>query len=191
MLFLVRHGRTSLNKSHKLQGRIDLPLDEFGVRQGKAIAGALPNIDHVISSSLKRAFETAKAIGKPVTVDDRWIELDYGDFDGMLPADVPESTWAQWRADSSFRPPNGESLDELDLRVRTAIEDIYLRAQTENIAIVSHVSPIKAAIAWSMGATVGASWRCLLDPASISIINIRSNGPAMYSFNNTAHLIGI
>jgi len=128
MLFLVRHGRTSLNRSHKLQGRIDLPLDEFGDKQ-------------------------AKAIGNPVTVDDQWIELD--------------------------------------LRVRTAIEDIYERAKTENIAIVSHVSPIKAAIAWSMGATIGASWRCLLDPASISIINIRSHGPAMYSFNNKAHLIGI
>ncbi len=191
MLFLVRHGRTSLNRSHKLQGRIDLPLDEVGVRQGIAIARALPNIDHVISSPLKRAFETAKAIGKPVTVDDRWIELDYGDFDGMSPEDLPDSTWAQWRADSSFRPPNGESLDELDLRVRLALEDIYERAKTENIVIVSHVSPIKAAIAWSMGATVASSWHCLLDPASISIINIRDHGPAMYSFNNTSHLIGI
>ena len=189
MLFLVRHGRTSLNKSHRLQGRIDLSLDEFGVRQASEIAAALSDIDHVISSPLKRAFETAKAIGKPVTVDDRWIELDYGDFDGMLQADVPESTWAQWRADSSFRPPNGESLDELDLRVRNALEDIYDRAKSENIAIVSHVSPIKAAIAWSMGATVGASWCCMLDQASISMINICDHGPVLHSFNNTAHLL--
>lgn len=142
----------------------------------------------MITSPLCRARQTAEALGLPVHIDDRWIELDYGDFDGMLLADVPDDVWSRWRENSAFRPPNGETLDELDGRVRSALSEIFESARTENIAIVSHVSPIKAAIAWSIGATVGVAWNCLLDHASISTIAIRDQGPAMITFNNTSHL---
>lgn len=188
MLILIRHGRTAANKERKLQGRIDLPLDEVGIRQAREIANTLQKVDRVIASPLCRARQTADALGLPVQIDERWIELDYGDFDGMLQADVPDDVWSRWRKDSAFRPPNGETLDELDGRVRSALSDIFESAKTENIAIVSHVSPIKAAIAWSIGATVGSSWNCLLHRASISTITIRDQGPAMVTFNNTSHL---
>ncbi|NQV97462.1 MAG: histidine phosphatase family protein, partial [Acidimicrobiaceae bacterium] len=58
MLILVRHGRTALNAEHKLQGRIDQPLDEVGQRQAVEIATVLTNIDRVISSPLMRATQT-------------------------------------------------------------------------------------------------------------------------------------
>lgn len=188
MLILIRHGRTAANKARKLQGRIDLPLDEVGIRQAREIANTLQNVDRVITSPLSRARQTAEAFGLSVQIDERWTELDYGDFDGMLQADVPDDVWSRWRKDSAFRPPNGETLDELDGRVRSALSDIFESAKTENIAIVSHVSPIKAAIAWSIGVTVGSSWNCLLHRASISTIMIRDQGPAMVTFNNTSHL---
>lgn len=188
MLILIRHGRTAANKARRLQGRSDIPLDDVGIRQAREVAGALSSIDRVIASPLSRSRETAEALGLPVQIDDRWIELDYGDFEGMLQADVPDHVWSRWRNDSAFRPPNGETLDELDVRVRSALSDIFELAKTENIAVVSHVSPIKAAIAWSIGASVGSSWNCLLDRASISTIAIRDHGPAMVTFNNTSHL---
>jgi probable phosphoglycerate mutase len=172
----------------RLQGRSDIPLDDLGIRQAREVAGALSRINRVITSPLSRARETAEALGLPVEIDERWIELDYGDFEGMLQADVPDDVWSRWRKDSAFRPPNGETLDELDARVRSALSDIFELAMTENIAIVSHVSPIKAAIAWSIGASVGSAWNCLLDRASISTIAIRDHGPVMVTFNNTSHL---
>lgn len=186
MLILIRYGRTAANKTQRLQGRSDIPLDGLGIRQSREIANALQNVDRVIASPLSRARQTAEALGLQVQIqiDERWTELDYGDFDGMLQADVPNDVWFRWRKDSAFWPPNGETLDELDLRVRSALSDIFDLAKTENIAIVSHVSPIKAAIGWS----IGSSWNCLLDRASISTIAIRDHGPAMVTFNNTSHL---
>lgn len=188
MLFLVRHGRTAINVGNKLQGRIDHPLDEVGRQQATEIASVLKVIDRVISSPLIRATQTADAFGLPVEVDPRFIELDYGDFDGMLQKDVPSPTWKEWRRDNHFRPPNGETLAELDLRVREALSELFDEARNNNIVIVSHVSPIKAAIAWTIGTDVGSSWRMLLDRASISRIEITENGPSMRGFNDTSHL---
>jgi probable phosphoglycerate mutase len=188
MLFLVRHGRTAVNVGNKLQGRIDHPLDEVGRQQAVEIASVLKGIDRVISSPLIRAKQTANAFGLPVEVDPRFIELDYGDFDGMLQKDVPALTWKEWRRDNHFRPPNGETLIELDLRVREALSELIDEARNKNLVIVSHVSPIKAAIAWTIGTDVGSCWRMLLDRASISRIEITENGPSMRGFNDTSHL---
>lgn len=188
MLILVRHGRTAINVGNKLQGRIDHPLDDVGQRQSAEIASVLKNVDRVISSPLIRAKQTAEALGLTVEVDPRFIELDYGDFDGMLQKDVSASIWKQWRSDNNFRPPNGETLFELDKRVREALDELVDHARHKNIVIVSHVSPIKAAIAWAIGTDIGASWRMLLDRASISRIEITENGPSMRGFNDTTHL---
>ena len=191
MLILVRHGRTALNAEHKLQGRIDQPLDEVGLSQAVEIAKVLTDIDRVISSPLMRATQTAAALGKPVEIDQRFVELDYGSFDGLLDSDVPGEIWRKLRSDKNYRPPNGETLAELDLRVRQAINELVEAARTKNIVVVSHVSPIKAIIAWSLGSDVGVSWRMLLDRASISRIAITDRGPVMRGFNDTSHLTEI
>ncbi len=188
MLFLVRHGRTAINVGNKLQGRIDHPLDEVGRQQAVDIASVLKSVDRVISSPLIRAKQTADAFGLPVDVDRRFIELDYGDFDGMLQRDIPALTWREWRHDNNFRPPNGETLIELDLRVREALSELTDEARSKNIVVVSHVSPLKAAIGWAIGTDVGSCWRMLLDRASISRIEITENGPSMRGFNDTSHL---
>ena len=188
MLFLVRHGRTAINVGNKLQGRIDHPLDEVGRQQAIEIASVLKNIDRVISSPLIRAKQTADAFGLPIEIDQRFIELDYGDFDGVLQKDVPAPIWSEWRRNNNFRPPNGETLVELDLRVREALSELIYEARLKNVVVVSHVSPIKAAIAWTIGTEIGSSWRMLLDRASISRIEITENGPSMRGFNDTSHL---
>ena len=188
MLFLVRHGRTAINVGNRLQGRIDHPLDDVGIQQSIEIAAVIRNIDRVISSPLIRAKQTAEAFGKPIEIEERFIELDYGDFDGMLQKDVSEDIWRQWRGNNDYRPPNGESLHELDGRVRGALSDLMEDARLKNVVVVSHVSPIKAAIAWAIGSDVGVSWKMLLDRASISRIEITENGPRMRGFNDTSHL---
>lgn len=189
MLILVRHGRTAANAAGLLQGRLDNPLDAVGDIQARAIGTALGQVDRVITSPLQRARSTAEAIGGDVVVDDRWVELDYGLFDGHKQGDLAADVWEHWRSDPTYAPPGGESLAELDQRVTGALAELAHAAQHQDIVVVSHVSPIKAAIAWAVGSTVGVmSWRCRLDVASISRIAIGPHGPVMLSFNETAHL---
>ncbi len=186
MLILVRHGRTALNAAGRLQGRIDEPLDDVGHLQAKAVAERVGPIDELISSPLLRAQETAEAFGVPFELDDRWIELAYGIYDGMPTGEVPSEIWRRWREEPEFEPEGGESLAALDLRVRAACLDLYERASERSVVVVSHVSPIKAAVGWALGVGIDLSWRSHLSQASISRIDIRRAGPILYTFNETA-----
>jgi broad specificity phosphatase PhoE len=188
VLYLVRHGRTAQNAARLLLGRMDVPLDELGLRQAAALGAvpALASAARVVSSPLARARETALMIGPPVDVDDRWLEIDYGIYDGAELSAAPE-LWAGWDADLEFRPPQGESLADLGRRVRAACDELWEQAATEDVVVVSHVSPIKAAVAWALGVGDELCWRTFLDTASITVVGPGRKGPTLRSFNETGH----
>ena len=192
MLIIVRHGRTEANASGRLLGRLDIPLDELGQRQAAQLAASLlattDRIDRVVSSPLQRTRQTAAGLGLPVDVDERFVEVDYGEYDGLEMAAVGAEVWRQWRTDRAFRPPGGETFDEVDARVWAACEDLVADAAEGDVVVVSHVSPIKAAVAWALGVDGSIAWRMHLDVASISRINTSTRGSTLRSFNETAHL---
>lgn len=188
MLILVRHGRTEANAAGLLLGRLDPPLDDLGMRQAAAVAHTLDTPSRVICSPLARTRQTAESFGVPVTVDDRWIELDYGEWDGRPVSEVSAETWKSWRSNISFAPPGGESLADLGERVRAACADLADEAREADVIVVSHVSPIKAAVAWAVGAPDELAWRLFLSPASISRVAIGPASTSLRSFNETQHL---
>lgn len=188
MLIIVRHGRTLANASGELLGRRDPGLDATGRAQADAIGRRLAGADRVISSPLQRCRQTAAAIGPPVEIDERLIELDYGELEGTPLGDVSAATWSAWRADTGWAPPGGESLDDLAARVWPALDDLVEAASEHDVVVVSHVSPIKAAVAWSLGVGIEAQWRCFVAQASISRIAARAGVPALHSFNEVHHL---
>jgi broad specificity phosphatase PhoE len=191
VLIIVRHGRTEANAQGLLLGRLDPDLDEEGRRQAAAVAATLDRADRIVSSPLARTRETAAVIsastGTEVEIDERWIELDYGEFDGVPLVDIPAETWASWRRDATFCPPGGESLVELSARVRESLEELAADALTHDIVVVSHVSPIKAAVIWALGVDEDVTWRMFLAPASITRVAVQ-RGPVLQTFNETAHL---
>jgi broad specificity phosphatase PhoE len=188
MLVLVRHGRTEANATGLLLGRADVGLDAVGVEQGRALTDVLAGVSRVISSPLRRCVETAQACGLEPEIDERWVELDYGTFDQRPARDVPPEVWQEWRENPDFVPGGGESLSALHVRVAEACEELVEEARTGDVAVVSHVSPIKAAVAWAVGAGVELSWRMHLDPASVSRVIVGPNGPLLLTFNELRHL---
>lgn len=188
-LFLARHGRTAANASGLLLGRADPALDELGRLQAAALAQVVVPT-RVISSPLQRCRDTATAFGVPVEVDDRWIELDYGEWDTRPLTSIPREDWDRWRADLDFRPPGGESLRELGARVRAACADLVDDARDGDVVVVTHVSPLKAALAWALAVGDEISWRLHVTPASVSRVGIRPTGPVLLTFNETGHLPG-
>ena len=120
--------------------------------------------------------------------DERLLELDYGDFDLRPLSEIPGSTWAAWRADPDFRPPNGESLNELFDRVRSVLVDLVPLAVERDVVVVTHVSPIKAAVAWALGVGIEISWRTHVAQASITSIAVSDRGPSLHRFNAIDHL---
>ena len=111
MIILVRHGRTALNAAGMLVGRLDPPLDDVGERQAAAIGDALKGgVDRVISSPLLRARQTAARIAADIEVDNRWIEVDYGQYDGVTrDLEFPGERWTLLMYATRRRRPVVES----------------------------------------------------------------------------------
>lgn len=191
MLILVRHGESTGNAAGLLAGRVEVPLTERGREQARLLGASLHGVARVIASPLGRALATAEALGLglPVEIDDRWVEVDYGEYDGRPLGDVPAATWAEWRADPHFRPPGGETLAEVGARVREACEELFAvdgaGARSEgDVVVVSHVSPIKAATCWALGLPDEGAWRLYLATASVTRIAHGPGGIVLHAFND-------
>jgi broad specificity phosphatase PhoE len=198
VLILVRHGESTGNAAGLLLGRIDAPLTERGLAQARTLGASLAGATRVIASPLERARDTAAALdlGLPIEIDERWVELDYGEFDGQPLGSVPAEVWKRWRSDPHYRPPGGETLAEAGRRVRSACEELFAgspsgdvpggTARTGDVVVVSHVSPIKAAVCWAMGLGDEGAWRLYLATASITRIAWGAgSAPVLQRFNET------
>jgi broad specificity phosphatase PhoE len=123
-LFLVRHGRTTLNAAGVLRGRLDPPLDMAGQREAWGVGNALANqtITRVVSSPLRRAFDTATPIaaqaGVEVELDQRLIDRDYGHWAGKPLAEL----LVQWG--SLDAAPDVESISQVRARTIGAFTEL-------------------------------------------------------------------
>jgi broad specificity phosphatase PhoE len=192
VLILVRHGESTGNAEGRLLGRIDSPLTHRGLEQARSLADTVAGADRLISSPLVRARDTAEALGTglPVEIDERWVEVDYGEFDGRKLTDIPAEVWRMWRSDPAFVPPGGESLASAGARVRGACEELFADPDGAargdgTVVVVSHVSPIKAAACWSLGMGDEGAWRLYLANASATRITWGRGGPVLAGFNHT------
>jgi broad specificity phosphatase PhoE len=188
VIILVRHGRTASNAAGLLLGRADPPLDETGRAQAEALGRALGPTDLVITSPLGRCRETAAAIDGPARVDERFIELDYGEWDERPIGELPSGSWETWQADVDFTPPGGESLRSVGARVRDGLDELLEAGRTSKVVIVTHVSPLKAGVAWALGVGDEVAWRLFVSPASVTRIDVSRGRPSLVSYNELAHL---
>jgi probable phosphoglycerate mutase len=195
VIVFVRHGQTASNRGGQLQGRFDAPLTQEGEAQAKRVAAALQQetLARVVTSPLVRARATADAVAAAldleVEVDDRLVELDYGEWDQLRMLDIPAEAWRKWRETVSFTPPGGESLEAVTARIVDFCDEQFSKAGDESVVAVSHVSPIKAAVCWALGTDERASWRMRLGLASITRIDGgQDRAPLLLSFNETSHL---
>jgi broad specificity phosphatase PhoE len=186
MLLLVRHGETTPNVDGLLLGRADPPLTDTGRVQARALAAALPPPDRVLTSPLRRAVDTAACFGPACEVDERWVELDYGDLDGRPVASITPEAWQRWRSDPTVAPAGGEPLAALGQRVRAACIDLLDDAASKVVVVVTHVSPVKAAVAWALGVPDDVAWRMYVEDAAVTRIDVSRDGPVLRWFNRFA-----
>lgn len=190
MLILVRHGEATANAAGLLLGRSDVPLTDKGRAQAAGLRDHVVGATLVLSSPLRRCVDTAEALhlGVPTEIDERWIELDYGQHEGRPLGDVPAEEWRRWRADPGYRPAGGESLADVSDRVRDACEELFAPggpARSGEVVVVSHVSPIKTAVAWALGTGESLAWRLHLSTGSLTRVGWGSEGAVLHTYNWT------
>jgi ribonuclease H / adenosylcobalamin/alpha-ribazole phosphatase len=198
-LFLVRHGETADNLKMRYLGIRDEPLTENGMQQASRAAEALSQvpIEIVLSSPLRRAADTAAKIKDSCQIElrleKRLSEGSFGSWEGLTRPEVLElgardrELLARWESDPSFAPPGGESMENLQLRVISLVNELMDEFSNSSIALVSHVGPIKALLSAVLGTPLQASQRLFLDPGSISVVEW-GDRPLLRLFNSHAHL---
>lgn len=151
-IILIRHGETDWNRAHRWQGFADIPLNDTGRAQAHAAAKALlarneGPIDHIISSDLSRAADTARIIAQhinvPLRLDERWREVNVGAWEGKtgdeIQTDDPEG-WAAFISQpytlQSF--PNGETRAQSGARAVAALSDLQREFVNKGIVVVTH-----------------------------------------------------
>jgi len=146
-VILVRHGETDWNRENRIQGGLDIPLNERGKEQAKDIALKLADttIHYIYSSRLSRAYETAVEIAKlhklEVVTDSRLGELKQGKWEGMKTLEVRRlypHLYLRWEKEpTSVTPPEGESVKEAFQRAREFCRENILSREGTGV-IVAH-----------------------------------------------------
>lgn len=152
---------------------------------GKALRDRWP-VDRVVTSSRRRTRQTSRAAGLgevPTTIDDRWMEIDFGAYDDRRISDVMAELGAAWASDISYVPPGGESMACLHERVGEAVAEIVEEARTSNIVVVTHATPIKSAVAWLLDGTAEMIMRLRVSLASVTAFSPVGHGMVLTEFN--------
>lgn len=198
-VILLRHGRSTSNTAHVLAGRSEgVDLDDKGRQQAAELVdrvGDLP-IRAVVCSPLLRCRRTieplADALGVEPVVDDRFAEVDYGEWTGRKIGDlVKEPLWGVVQAHPSAAVfPGGEGLAQVQARAVAAVRDhdTRLAEQQGGDALwlaCTHGDVIKAVVADALGLHLDGFQRVSADPASMSVIRYTHLRPFVLHVNHT------
>lgn len=149
MIYLVRHGQTEFNRERRLQGHVDSPLTELGLRQAEAVGGLLRGLIpapagwRIVASPLERARRTAEIIARALGVaevetDRRLIELSWGDWDGALRAELEAADPDGFgRSGWAFDAPGAEAYEAVAGRLSSWLDELPPEGERRVIA-VSH-----------------------------------------------------
>lgn len=198
-VILLRHGRSASNTAHILAGRAaGVDLDHKGRAQAAELAnrvGQLP-IRGLVSSPLLRCRRTleplAQALGLAPVIDDRFSEVDYGQWTGRSIGDlVQEPLWAVVQSHASAAIfPGGEGLAQMQGRVVAAVRDHDRQFADEHGAdalwlVCTHGDVIKAILVDALGLHLDNFQRVTADPGSMSAIRYTQLRPSVLHINHT------
>lgn len=195
-LLLIRHAATDW-VGRKIAGRMDgVPLTGSGYDQAHRLARALAAeaIAAVYSSPRERARETASvlanALGDTVRVASEIDEIDYGDWTGRTIGELePVPEWQAFNTvRSCTRIPNGELMLEVQARVVRFLEQLSARHPEQSVAVVTHGDLIRAALVHYLGVPLDCMLRLEISPASVTVVGLEQNGPAILCVNHTEPL---
>ena len=204
LLYLIRHGATEANtrRPYVLQGqRTDLPLSEIGRRQAEAVRTALRDraIDHVFSSPLRRARQTADLLaephGVPVQLMDELTECDVGRWEGLSWDEVRRQDGPYldtFEADPGTVPyADGESFQQVQDRAVPAIQRLVREHPEGNMLVVTHNVVARVIVARVTGTAIAKARTIRLDNAGITILSIADGTEKLLTLNSVLHLDGL
>ena len=198
-LILLRHGRSTANSAGVLAGRSPgVALDEHGQAEVKTLVERLATVPlaAVVSSPLQRCRETvgplAHARELEVTVDDRFVEVDYGEWTGREVRKLgKERLWKVVQSHpSAVVFPGGEGLAALQARAVAAVREWDAKLAAEHgphvlWLVCTHGDIIKAVLADALGMHLDGFQRIVVNPCSVSAVSYTETRPFVQRVNDS------
>jgi probable phosphoglycerate mutase len=197
-ILAIRHGETAWNVETRIQGQLDVPLNDTGRWQAHrlALAVAEEGIDAVYASDLLRAYETAQSVvagtGLPIVTDAGLRERGFGQFEGLTYQDV-EQCWpdlsARWRRrDPDFGPAGGETLRRFYARCIETATRLAAAHPGQTIALVAHGGVLDCLYRAAARLDLQAPRTWQLGNASINRLLYTAEGFTLVGWSDTFHL---
>lgn len=200
-IIAIRHGETAWNVDARIQGHLDIPLNDIGLWQAERAGAALADerLDAIYSSDLQRALSTAQAVGQttgyPVQPDAGLRERCFGSFEGRtfkeVEAEQPEQALRWRKRDPDFVPDGGgESLAMLRSRIQHTVDRLASQHMGGQIALVAHggVMDMLYRLATRQDLQAPRTWE--LHNAAINRLLWTPEGLTLVGWGDVAHLQG-
>jgi alpha-ribazole phosphatase len=216
-LLLIRHGQSAVNVIPDRMGQSgDVPLTWWGQEQAKKLGKRLryspEQIDYVYTSDYTRALDTCNIVMAEyssklnINICPALREYSAGDWEGSNRSEVitPQVAMKMGYLNNGFQPPSGESLNQVERRASTWLEDTILynkdmiveaavrrdkNLPKMSIAIFSHGMTIKCLLHYVMGFDKSFTWKVTLENTSISKLVFGEEGWCLITINDYAHLL--
>lgn len=197
-LLVVRHGETAWNVDLRIQGQLDIPLNDTGRWQAGRAAAVLADegLDAIYSSDLQRAAATAEAIagaaGLPVRLERGLRERAFGCFEGLSFREVERSfpdDARRWRQrEPGFAPGGGETLAGFFERCRATALAIAARHPGQTVALVAHGGVLDCLYRAATRIALDAPRTWQLGNASINRLLAAEGELTLVGWNDSGHL---
>ena len=197
-IYFVRHGQTKANKLQLLFGQLDWDLNKEGIRQAKKVTVKLSTISKkekihfLLSSPSKRAKHTAKIIAnklkiKKIIFDKHLIEKSEGIWEGKSFWDARKKdskSYYEWLKNPfKNKPPKGESVLDLNKRVKRFYKTVLKKYLGKNIIVVAHSGPIRLFILNILKANIDKFWYLKIECGSITEIHVSKKHSMVWAMN--------
>ncbi|MFN9475670.1 histidine phosphatase family protein [Acidovorax sp.] len=197
-IIAVRHGETAWNVDTRIQGHLDIPLNETGQWQAQQLAQALAgeSIDAIYASDLQRAYATAQAVadatGAPITPETGLRERSFGHFQGRtfaeIEAELPEDARRWRKRDPDYVPEGGESLVMLRERIERTVFALAKKHPGEQVLMVAHGGVLDVLYRLATRQEIQAPRTWQLSNAAINRLLWTPDGLTLVGWADTQHL---
>jgi alpha-ribazole phosphatase len=189
----IRHGEPEGGRRFRGHG-VDDPLSEKGWAQMWAAVPDTPPWTQIISSPLLRCRQFAEALAEScdiaVSIEDRFKEVGFGEWEGKSPAQLQQQDAAAYvafyRDPLQNRPAGAEPWDQFAVRVSAALDDVSKNFSGQQVLVVTHAGVVRAVAAEVLDASANAAYRISVDNASLSRIRYDGNHYRLEYLNRTS-----
>jgi len=197
-IIAIRHGETAWNVDTRIQGHLDIPLNDTGLWQARRVGAALADepVAAIYTSDLQRARATAQAVadttGAPLTLETGLRERGFGHFEGRtfgeIEAELPDEA-RRWRQrEPDYAPAGGESLTTLRTRIAHTVHRLAARHTGEQMVLVAHGGVLDALYRLATGQDTQSPRTWHLGNAAINRLLWTPDGLTLVGWGDVGHL---